>query len=59
MSATIYIPRDSGALPMVAQRIAISGVADLPEQTLTFDNAVIVTSDGSSPLTRCVPQRAQ
>src|SRR4029079_15359955 len=44
---TVMAPRDSRAPPMVAQRIAISGVADLPEQTLTFDNAVIVTSEGS------------
>ncbi len=44
---TVMAPSDSGAPPMVAQRISLSGVADLKEQTVTIDNAVIVTPDGS------------
>ncbi len=44
---TVMAPSDSGAPPMVAQRISLSGTADLREQTLSISNAVIVTSDGS------------
>ncbi len=44
---TVMAPSDSGAPPMVAQRISVSGVADLSQQTLSFSNAVIITSAGS------------
>ncbi len=44
---TVMAPRDSHAPPMVAQRISLSGVADLRERTLTIRNAVIVTTNGS------------
>ncbi len=44
---TVMAPADSGSPPMVAQRISVSGTADLRAETLTIGNAVIVTSDGS------------
>ena len=44
---TVMAPSDSGAPPMVAQRISIEGTADLRQQTLSIGNAVIITSDGS------------
>ena len=44
---TVMAPPDSGAPPMVAQRISVAGTADLRAQTLSISNAVIVTSDGS------------
>ncbi len=44
---TVMAPPDSGAPPMVAQRISIEGTADLRERSLSIGNAVIVTSDGS------------
>ena len=44
---TVMAPPDSGAPPMVAQRISVSGVADLGAETLTFDNIIVVTTDGS------------
>jgi hypothetical protein len=47
LPGTVMAPSDSRAPPMVAQRIALSGTADLRERSLTFDNAVIVTSDGT------------
>jgi hypothetical protein len=47
LPGTVMAPPDSGAPPMVAQRISVSGTADLREQALTISNAVLVTSDGS------------
>lgn len=44
---TVMAPDNSGAPPMVAQRISISGIADLRAKTLSFSNAVVVTSSGS------------
>ena len=44
---TVMAPSDSGAPPMVAQRISVSGTADLRARTLSVSNAVIVTSNGS------------
>jgi hypothetical protein len=44
---TVMAPSDSRAPPMVAQRISLSGTADLRQRTLTVSNAVIVTATGS------------
>ncbi len=44
---TVMAPPNSGEPPMVAQRISVSGTADLRELALTISNAVIVTSNGS------------
>jgi hypothetical protein len=44
---TIISPRDSPAPPLLAQRIAISGVADMPAKLLTFDNAAVLAEDAS------------
>ncbi len=44
---TVMAPSDSNAPPMVAQRISLSGTADLRARTLSINNAVVVTSDGS------------
>jgi hypothetical protein len=43
----ILAPRDSNEAPLVAQRIGLSGVADFPGKLLTFDDAMIVTQDGT------------
>lgn len=43
----VLAPRDSGEPPIVAQRIAVSGVADLKAKVLNFDNAVIVAQDAA------------
>ncbi len=47
LPGTVMAPSDSRAPPMVAQRISLSGNANLRERTLTIDNAVIVTANGS------------
>ena len=44
---TVMAPSDSGAPPMVAQRISVEGTADLRARTLSISNAVIVTTNGS------------
>ena len=44
---TVMAPSDSHAPAMVAQRISVSGTADLRARMLTVSNAVIVTSSGS------------
>jgi hypothetical protein len=43
----VLAPRDSGEPPMIAQRMAVSGVADLKAGVLNFDNAVIVAQDAA------------
>ena len=43
----ILAPRDSNEPPIVAQRIAVSGVADLKAKLLNFENAVIQAQDAS------------
>ena len=43
----ILAPRDSQEAPLIAQRIALSGVADLPGKLITFDTAVVQTPEGS------------
>jgi hypothetical protein len=43
----ILAPRDSDEAPIIAQRIAFSGTADLPGRMLNFDNATIQTPQGS------------
>ena len=43
----VLAPRDSGEPPMIAQRIAISGIADLKAKVINFDNAVIVAQDAA------------
>ena len=44
---TVMAPSDSRSPPMVAQRISLSGTADLRARTLSIGNAVIVTTGGS------------
>ena len=43
----ILAPRDSGEAPIIAQRIAISGVADLGAKLINFENAAIVAEDAT------------
>ncbi len=43
----ILAPRDSTEPPLIAQRMQISGVADVPEKLITFDQALIQTAHGS------------
>jgi Protein of unknown function len=43
----ILAPRDSGLPPMIAQRIAISGVADLKAKVLNVENALIQAQDAA------------
>jgi hypothetical protein len=43
----ILSPRDSTEPPLIAQRIAVSGVADLAEKLVTFDEAILQTPLGS------------
>ena len=43
----VLAPSDSGLPPMVAQRIAISGVADLKAKVLNIENAVIQSQDAA------------
>ena len=43
----ILAPSDSGLPPMIAQRIEVSGVADLKAKLLNFDNAIIVSGDAT------------
>jgi hypothetical protein len=43
----ILAPRDSGEPPMVAQRIAASGVLDLKAKVLNVENAVILADDAA------------
>jgi hypothetical protein len=43
----ILAPSDSNEPPLIAQRIAFSGTADLPGRMLNFDNATIQTPQGS------------
>ena len=43
----VLAPRDSGEPPMIAQRIALSGVADLKAGVINIDNAVIVAQDAA------------
>jgi hypothetical protein len=43
----VLSPRDSPARPLVAQRIQVSGVADLAAKLITFDNATILAQDAS------------
>jgi hypothetical protein len=43
----ILAPDDSHEPPLIAQRIAVSGTADLAERLLTFDNAVLQTPLGT------------
>jgi hypothetical protein len=43
----VLAPRDSHEPPIVAQRIAVSGVADLKAKVLNFDNAVIMAQDAA------------
>ena len=43
----VLAPSDSGLPPMIAQRIEVSGVADLKAKLLNFDNAVIVSGNAT------------
>jgi hypothetical protein len=43
----VLAPRDSREPPIIAQRMAVSGVADLKARVLNFDNAVIVAGDAA------------
>jgi hypothetical protein len=43
----ILAPSDSGLPPMIAQRIAVSGVADLKARVVNFENAVIQAQDAT------------
>jgi hypothetical protein len=43
----ILAPRDSTEPPLIAQRIRVSGIADLPGKLLSFDQALLQTSEGS------------
>lgn len=43
----ILAARDSTAPPLIAQRIAVSGNADVPGKLITFDSAVLQTPEGS------------
>ena len=43
----ILAPRDSGLVPMVAQRISVSGTADFAQELLTIENFAIVAPSGS------------
>jgi hypothetical protein len=43
----ILAPGDSGEPPMIAQRLGMSGVADLNKRLLTVDNAVLAGQDAS------------
>ena len=43
----VLAPSDSGLPPMVAQRIAVSGVADLKAKVLNVENAVIQSQDAA------------
>jgi hypothetical protein len=43
----IFAPRDSSEPPLIAQRISVSGVADLPGKLVAFDDAVLQTPEGS------------
>lgn len=43
----VLAPRDSREAPIVAQRIAVSGVADLKARVLNFENAVISAQEGA------------
>jgi hypothetical protein len=43
----ILAPRDSTEPPLIAQRILLSGSADIPAKLLSFDQALIQTPEGS------------
>lgn len=43
----ILAPSDSDEPPLIAQRIAVSGRADLPGKLLSFDRALLQTAQGS------------
>jgi hypothetical protein len=43
----ILAPGDSNEAPLIAQRIGISGMADLPGRMIVLDNATIETPQGS------------
>lgn len=43
----ILAPSDSKEPPLIAQRISVSGRADLPGKLLSFDQALLQTSQGS------------
>lgn len=43
----VLAPRDSGEPPLIAERIAVSGVADFAKKLLTFDDVVLLTPAGS------------
>lgn len=43
----ILSPRDSAEPPLIAQRIRVSGLADLPGKLVSFDHAVLQTPEGS------------
>lgn len=39
--------RDTAAPPLMAQRVELSGIADLPSKLISFDEAIIQTPEGS------------
>lgn len=43
----ILAPRDSNEEPLIAQRISVTGLADVPGKLITFDDARVQTADGS------------
>ncbi len=43
----VLAPRDSGEPPMIAQRIHVSGVADLDARVVNFDSASITTAEAA------------
>lgn len=43
----VLAPRDSREPPIIAERMAVSGIADLKAKVLNFDNAVIVAGDAA------------
>ena len=43
----VLAPSDSGEVPIVAQRIAVSGVADLKAKVVNVENAIIAAQDAN------------
>lgn len=43
----ILAPSDSNEPPLIAERIAVSGFADLPGRLITFDHATVQTAEGT------------